>query len=499
MKHWVVVAVAVALAVGTAFARVGPASPGESPESASDSRGDHDVGNVVCTVSDIGVIGYMDFPNNAEGSGFVYPAGTQNRLFEGSLLVGTDDGGVRVSDAMRDENQVPNRDFSVAAGGDLVILTPGAHADQQGWAMYEDGGAPNPIYSWASDPYDDFVNFRYVIRNMGASTVDNVYAGIFMDWDVDPTTAVDNSDYDSGNDLGYATGAAGGVPYAGVVSLSHSPPATFRSLSNPNEVYPPHCTEADKWSWLIAGFSNVSNSGEDLSLVMANGPFSLAPGASEVVGFALVGGGDLADLQANAQAAKSTWGILPVELGSFEAVAGAGRVILRWTIAGDQDTYGFNVYRSATPAGNRLQLNEGLVRSAGEYTFTDYGVAAGTTYYYWLEEVSLDGETALHGPMSASVPAWPEVALLEDPSPNPVAGATTIWYGLREEAPVSVALYDLSGKVVRTLVDGVMISGAHRVAWDGTDRVGRPLAHGVYLCRLETPHASASKRLIVVR
>ncbi len=514
MKRWLVVTLALAVAAGSALARLDPTHPADPPQGGRDSWGDHNVGNVVCTVSDIGVTGYMDFPDNLVGNGFMYPAYTRSLLFEASLLVGTDDGGVRVSDAMRDENQVPNRDYSVSAGGDLVISTPGGQADQQGFALYNDLGAPIPIgveveqhtYSWASDPYNDFVIFRYVVTNVGGSAVGNVYIGMYMDWDV-ATNASDNSDYDYGNDLGYATGAAGGVPYAGIASLSHRPPGGYRSLSNANEVYPPHCTEDDKWSWISGGFGTTSHSNEDLSLVMSDGPYTLAPGASEVVGFALLGGDDLGDLQANAQAAQALWesGSVPVELASFEAIPGAGSVMLRWATASERDTYGFNVFRSGSPAAGRSKLNEEIIVGSGtsttlrNYSFTDYDVAAGATYYYWLEEVSLTGGTALYGPLSASVPAWPQVALLEQPSPNPVDRAATIRYGLRDEARVSVALYDLSGKLVRTLVSGVVASGDHQVNWDGTDRLGRPLAGGVYMCRLDTPGASASARVVVVR
>ncbi len=512
MKRWLVVALTVALATGSALARIDPADPGTPPEGGKDSWDNHDVGNVVCTVSDIGVTGYMDFPDNTTGDGFMYPAWTRSLLFEATLLVGTDDGGVRVSDAMRDENQEPNRDFSVSGGGDLVISSPGGQADQQGFALYNDLAAPSPLgveveqhtYSWASDPCNDFVIFRYVVSNVGGSTVGNVFIGMFMDWDV-ATDATDNSDYDWGNDLGYATGAAGGVPYAGIAALSHRPPGGYCSLSNANQVYPPHCTEDDKWSWISGGIGNTSNSGEDLSLVMSAGPFTLAPGASEVVGFALVGGDDLGDIQANAVAAQGMWEVVPVELASFEAIPGAGSVVLSWATASERDTYGFNVLRSGSASTARFQLNEGIIPGSGtstelrNYSFTDYDVAAGATYYYWLEEISLAGETALYGPLSASVPAWPQVALLEQPSPNPVDRAATIRYGLRDEAPVSVALYDVSGKLVRTLVNSVVPSGDHQVSWDGTDRLGRPLAGGVYMCRLDTPGASASTRVVVVR
>ncbi len=510
MIRWATVALVTVLVVGTAAARTSPTHPGEPPEGGRDSWGDHDIGNVVCSVSDIGVAGYMDFPDNLIGNGFMYPAWVRSLLFEASILVGTDDGGVRVSDAMRDSVQIPNRDFAVAASGDLVISAPGPQADQQGYALYNDRAAPSPIgveveqdtYSWASDPYDDFVIFRYVVTNRGASTVGNVYVGMFMDWDV-ATTASDNSNYDYGNDLGWATGATGGVPYAGIVSLSHRPPATFRSLSNANEVYPPGSSETDKWDWISSGFVNDSNSNEDLSLVMADGPFTLAPGASEVVGFALVGGDDLADLQANAQAAHTKWPTVPVELSSFTATLEEGAVRLLWTTQSEQDLLGFHLYRSLAAEGAYEQITDQLIPGAEPsgtphtYSYLDGSVRAGTTYWYELADVDLWGVVTMHGPVSVLV--LPSESALDQNVPNPFSTATTIRLSLNQGGHVTVKIYNVAGELARTLHDGRLDAGAHELVWDGLSDSGTRVAPGMYTYTLRVEGFEQSRALFLVR
>ena len=503
MRIWLITALIVVCAVGIADARTSPNHSGPA-EPTRDSYADHYVGNVVFTVSDIGVQAYMDFPDNNVGSGFQYPSGAASILFEGALLIGT--GPNMVSDAMRNADGDQDRDFAVSPGGDLVMYTPGAQADQQGYAMYDDGAADSPIgvqveqhsYSWASAPDNDYIILRYVITNVGEGTISGMYVGIYLDWDV---TAADNSNYDAANSVGYQYGS--GSAYAGITSLSQIPPTTFRSILNPDEAYPPNPTEGAKWGWLTAGFTTTSHSGDDISMVMANGPYTLAPGEEAVVGFALVAGDDLGDLQQNTIAAQSMWMNVPVELTSFDAMSAGDHVELTWNTATESDTYGFNIYRALGLDANQAQINTQVIPGAGisaepiSYSFSDYGVSAGETYFYWLEEVALTGETALYGP--ASVTMVPDAHVLQVATPNPATESTVIRYALTHETPVDMVLYDLSGRTVRTLVNEIMPGGQHQITWDGTNDEGQLVSGGTYFCRLSTQESSQSIKITVIR
>ena len=108
------------LFVGSLAATTLPSESAGDDNLLRDTAGDHNIGNVVFTISDIGVQAYMDFPTNAVGSGFQYPAGSRSLLFEGALLVGV--GSAQVSDAMRNSGGGQDRDFAVSPGGDLVIV-----------------------------------------------------------------------------------------------------------------------------------------------------------------------------------------------------------------------------------------------------------------------------------------------------------------------------------------------------------------------------------------
>ena len=83
--------------------------------------------------------------------------------------------------------------------------------------------------------------------------------------------------------------------------------------------------------------------------------------------------------------------------------------------------------------------------------------------------------------------------------PNPFNPETTIRYALPEVGAVRIAIYNMSGQRIRTLVDGEGAAGRHAVTWDGRNDVDRDVASGAYLCRLETDEFSSVRKLLLVR
>ncbi len=86
--------------------------------------------------------------------------------------------------------------------------------------------------------------------------------------------------------------------------------------------------------------------------------------------------------------------------------------------------------------------------------------------------------------------------------PNPFDRATRISYrvpaGTGTSAPVSLSVYDLAGRRVKDLVDGIQASGEHTAEWDGTDAGGRRVGAGVYFYRLRTGGRSLTRKLVLL-
>ena len=83
--------------------------------------------------------------------------------------------------------------------------------------------------------------------------------------------------------------------------------------------------------------------------------------------------------------------------------------------------------------------------------------------------------------------------------PNPFNPATVIGYQLPEAGRVRLAVYNLLGQEVRALVDERREAGSFTAAWDGTDNLGRQVASGVYLYRMQAGDFTATRRMLLLK
>ena len=86
--------------------------------------------------------------------------------------------------------------------------------------------------------------------------------------------------------------------------------------------------------------------------------------------------------------------------------------------------------------------------------------------------------------------------VLQQNTPNPFNPRTVLRFSAAEAATVRLAIYDVHGRHVRTLVDGPMQAGQHEVVWDGTDSRGASVASGVYIYRLERDRPNSNEATV---
>ncbi|MCK4681338.1 hypothetical protein KAT82_09430, partial [bacterium] len=84
-------------------------------------------------------------------------------------------------------------------------------------------------------------------------------------------------------------------------------------------------------------------------------------------------------------------------------------------------------------------------------------------------------------------------------SPNPFGGRTVLSFTLTQSGHVCIRVYDLSGRVVRTLVNEALGPGAHEVPWDGSAENRLPVASGIYFALLDGPGVRDARKLVLMR
>ena len=83
--------------------------------------------------------------------------------------------------------------------------------------------------------------------------------------------------------------------------------------------------------------------------------------------------------------------------------------------------------------------------------------------------------------------------------PNPFNPLTTVRFTLHEAGPVELAVFDVAGRRVATLVERPLDAGAHAETWNGTDDAGRRVASGVYLLRLAAGGRTAARKAVLLK
>jgi hypothetical protein len=83
--------------------------------------------------------------------------------------------------------------------------------------------------------------------------------------------------------------------------------------------------------------------------------------------------------------------------------------------------------------------------------------------------------------------------------PNPFNPVTTISYEIATAGRVSIRVYDVTGRLVRVLLDDVRSAGPHAVEWDGRDERGRPTASGVYFYKLTTKDFTKTRKMVLLK
>ena len=89
--------------------------------------------------------------------------------------------------------------------------------------------------------------------------------------------------------------------------------------------------------------------------------------------------------------------------------------------------------------------------------------------------------------------------VLSQSFPNPARGATTIDFVLPSERDVTLEVYDVTGRMIRTLVSGRLPAGDHSATWRGLSDAGAGVPSGVYYYRLSTPEGVQSRKLTYLR
>lgn len=189
----------------------------------------------------------------------------------------------------------------------------------------------------------------------------------------------------------------------------------------------------------------------------------------------------------------------------FDVRAKSDSLLVSWESSPSSERTAWRVLRAPKDdglPGEYVKLAEMSQEISGRYSYEDKEIEGGETYYYVVQEVMTDGSAVEYGPKIVTAPrasASPvSVTKILNAYPNPFSSSINVPIQIGEDAGdigYTVKVFDLSGKVVRTLASDYAQPGEYSVEWNAEDDGGNAVADGIYVIRLSTD----DKRIVFSR
>jgi len=174
-------------------------------------------------------------------------------------------------------------------------------------------------------------------------------------------------------------------------------------------------------------------------------------------------------------------------------------VRIEWILSEFDESASFEIYRGESPSWDYSKLaNAEIKRDALSFSLIDRGCSAGSKYKYRID-YKLEGKSGmiLFETETIEIPAF--ALTLYQNHPNPFNPNTTIRFYIPQAQNILLEVYDVAGKQVAKLSEGLSEQGFHEVIWDGRNGAGLICSSGIYFSRLKAGKQTLSSKMVLLR
>jgi hypothetical protein len=192
----------------------------------------------------------------------------------------------------------------------------------------------------------------------------------------------------------------------------------------------------------------------------------------------------------------------PVELAAFQATSEGNTVMLSWITHSETNNLGFAIERRFKGQTTWSEIDfvrgHGTTSSDQVYHYKDRPMRTGTIEYR-LRQIDTQGTETVSASVQV-VLSSPQQFVLDQNYPNPFNPQTTLRFEIPEtlQQSVSLVIYDMTGRRVKTLIDGQVAPGYHETLWRGDNDQGQQVSSGVYVAVLSGGSFQSTRKLIKI-
>ncbi len=296
--------------------------------------------NISTTITSKGRIGFND-DGSTEGLGVKHKG--RQTLYELGLISGSS--ATKIANTVRNtttgatathDNDYRNISFvkEVSIPSTGVFQYNNTMSDQNATTAASNVEILQRSYAWITPGDSNYVIVKYSIKNKNATPLTNYYVGLFGDFDISASGQQDKASWSNAEKLGYVYNTNSGGLYAGVSVLGADATPNYYAIDNDGTavdsfgVYDGF-SDLEKWQGISSGLyrlnAGVTNP-KDVSIVIGSGPYTIPAGDTLHVGFAVVAGENLEQIQDAAEEAQNQWPLITGTKESLTATYGSLQV-----------------------------------------------------------------------------------------------------------------------------------------------------------------------------
>jgi len=173
---------------------------------------------------------------------------------------------------------------------------------------------------------------------------------------------------------------------------------------------------------------------------------------------------------------------------------------LTWEMSADEDFQYYMLEKSSDEVFTEPEVFEMI-----DIAYLDLDYVLNESNYYRLAAVDHAGNMSDYSDvvdfavLSTDLDLIPEVFALHQNYPNPFNPTTQIKYDLPEDAMVSITIYDVMGRRVKSLVSTTQSAGYRSIQWDATNNLGEPVSAGMYIYMIQAGEFRQNKKMVLLK
>jgi len=218
--------------------------------------------------------------------------------------------------------------------------------------------------------------------------------------------------------------------------------------------------------------------------------------------FKVVASMDEGDFHSPPHSGYSIDNIAPGVPTGLQLLANNTSITVTWDPSGDDDFQYFLLERSTN---TDFTANEIVTIEMVDTVYTDEAIDLGQEYFYRLAALDHAGNKSEYTQAMSVTLAIdpssliPDVFAMHQNYPNPFNPVTQIRYDLPEDSYVSITIYDIMGRNIKSLVNTDQTAGYRSIRWDATNDLGEPVSAGMYIYMIQAGEFRQTKKMVLLK